>query len=241
MIALVVIGWILLGIIGLVLLLLLILSTLKLTLRVGYCEKFFLHFKIGPVPLDLTDSLGLSTEEEDLTPKKKRKKTQAPQKTDKEKKEKTPTYPQKPSLQEVVNGYKDMVLDILRLARKHIRLENLRLRVLVATSDAAQTAIVYGSVCSAAGLVQTAAEALPRTDPEKVHIDVECDFLAAQPEVDAELHVSMRAWRLALILWRYRTLHREAQELLAAYQYFKKIEKTERNGNTNGNPNETTD
>ena len=243
MIALIVIGWILLGIIGLLLLLLLVLSTLKLTLRVGYCEKLLLIFKIGPVTMDLSDSMDVMQEQAEARPKKKKQKGKAPSKkvSKQKKKEKPLKYTEKPALSAVIGAFKNLVLGILRLLGRHVKLEELRLRVLVASPDAAQTALEYGAACGAAGLVQTAAEALHRTDPKDVQIQIECDFLTDKPEIDAELCVSVRIWRLALIGLKSARPLMDALAMLKAYKHFKKIEKTERNGNTNGNPNETTD
>ena len=241
MTALVVIGWILWGIIGLVLLLLLILSTLKLTLRVGYCEKLLLLFQIGPVTMDFSDSMDVIQEQAEARPKKKKQKAPSQKAPKPKKKEKPLKYTEKPALSAVIGAFKDLVLGILRLLGRHIKVEELRLRVLVASPDAAQTALEYGAACGAAGLVQTAAEALHRTDPKDVQIQIECDFLTDKPEIDAELRISVRVWRLAVIALKSARPLMDALAMLKAYKHFKKIEKTERNGNKYGNPNETTD
>lgn len=243
MIVLVILGWILVGLVGFLLLLLLLLCSLKLTLRAGYCEKLLLVFKIGPVKMDFSDSMDMSPEEaESYTKKKQQKKSKAtPKKSKKKKKEKPLKYTEKPAMTAVISAFRDLVLGLLRHLGRHLKLEELRLRVLVASPDAAQTAIEYGAVCTAAGLVQTAAEGLHRTDPRNVNIQIECDFLAEKPELDAEICLSVRIWRLAFIALKSARPLMDALDLLKAYKHFKQIEKTERNGNTNGNPNETTD
>lgn len=243
MIVLVILGWILLGILALLLLLTALLCSLKLTLRAGYCQDLLLLVKIGPVTMDFSDSMEMSQEEAEAYTKKKKQKKQAkaPAKPKKEKKEKPLKYTQKPPLTEVITAFKDLVMGLLRSLGKHLKLEELRLRVLVASPDAAQTALEYGAVCTAAGLVQTAAEGLHRTDPRDVNIRVECDFLAEAPEVDAEICISVRVWRLAVIALKSARPLMDALALLKAYKHFKKIEKTERNGNTNGNSNEAAD
>ncbi len=243
MIVLVVLGWILLGILALLLLLLALLSSLKLTLRAGYCQKLLLVLKIGPVTLDFSDSMGLSPEEaEEYTKKKKQKRAKAPAQPKKQKKKEKPLkYTEKPAMTAVISAFKDLVLGLLRHLGRHLKLEQLRLRVLVASPDAAQTALEYGAACAAAGLVRTAAEGLHRTDPRNMDIRVECDFLAETPEVDAEICISVRVWRLAVIALQSARPLMDALALLKAYKHFKQIEKTERNGNTHGNSNETTD
>ena len=242
MIVLAILGWILLGIVALLLLLAVLLCSLKLTLRAGYCESLLLVVKIGPVTMDFSDSMELSPEEaEELTQRKKQKRPKAVQKKTKKKKEKPLKYTEKPPLTRVISAFRDLVMGLLRSLGRHLKLEELRLRVLVASPDAAQTALEYGAVCTAAGLVQTAAEGLHRTDPRDVHIQVECDFLAETPEIDAEICLSVRVWRLAVIALKSVRPLMDALALLKAYKHFKKKEKTERNGNTHGNTNEATD
>lgn len=229
MIVLEIIGGILLSLLGLVLLLLALLCSLKLSLQAGYCEDLLLKVGIGPVTLNLSESMQMSREEADAyTKKKKKKKTgKKPAKAAK-KKEKPLKYTEKPALTEIITAFKDLAVGILTRFAKHIKLEELRLRVLAASDDAAKTALEYGSLCAAAGMVQTAAEALPRTNPKKVYIAVECDFLADKPEVDAEIRVSIRIWRLVwMALFAAKPLM-EALELLKAYKHFKKLEKEEK-------------
>lgn len=228
MIVLEIIGWILLSLLGLVLLLLALLCSLKLSLQAGYCETLLLKVGIGPVKLNLSDSMQMSKEEAEEFTAKKKKKAAKPKEKPKKKKEKPPKYTEKPPLTAVVTAFKDLAVGILTRFAKHIKLEELRLRVLAASDDAAKTALEYGSFCAAAGMVQTAAEALPRTNPKKVNIAVECDFLADTPEIDAEIRVSIRVWRLVwMALFAAKPLI-EALELLKAYKHFKKIEKDEK-------------
>ncbi|MBE6579056.1 MAG: hypothetical protein E7651_04520 [Ruminococcaceae bacterium] len=229
MIVLEIIGGILLFLLGLVLLLLALLCSLKLSLQAGYCEDLLLKVGIGPVTLNLSESMQMSREEADAyTKKKKKKKTGTKPGKAAKKKEKPLKYTEKPALTEIITAFKDLAVGILTRFARHIKLEELRLRVLAASDDAAKTALEYGSLCAAAGMVQTAAEALPRTNPKKVYIAVECDFLADKPEVDAEIRVSIRIWRLVwMALFAAKPLM-EALELLKAYKHFKKLEKEEK-------------
>lgn len=229
MIVLEIIGWVLLSLLGLILLLLVLLCSLKLSLQAGYCQTLLLKVGIGPVTLNLSDSMQMSKEEaEEFTKKKKKKKAAKPKKKTVEKQKKPPKYTEKPALTEIITAFKDLAVGILTRFARHIKLEELRLRVLAASDDAAKTALEYGSFCAAAGMIQTAAEALPRTNPKKVNIAVECDFLADTPEFDAEIRVSIHIWRLVwMALFAAKPLM-EALELLKAYKHFKKLEKEEK-------------
>ncbi len=230
MIVLEIIGWVLLSLLGLVLFLVAVLCCIKLSLRVGYCESLLLEVGIGPVTLDLGSSLSADEEEtQEATVKKKKKKKKAQKGKEEEEPEKEPKkpkkYTEKPAITEIITAFKDLAVGILTRFARHIKLEELRLRVLAATGDAATTALEYGGFCTAAGMVQTAAEALPRTNPKKVDIRVECDFLADKPEIDAELCVSIRIWRILwMALFAAKPLM-EALSLLKAYKYFKNLEK----------------
>ncbi len=232
MIVLKIVGWI----VGILLLLPTLIGCIKLSLRAGYCGTPLLIVGIGPWKLNLTELLAA---EKDAKPQKKAKKTPSESKKKKPKKAKKepkpPKLTEKPSLTEIVTAFKNLAVGILVRFTRHIRLDELRMRVLVASDDAAKTAVEYGTVCAAAGALRSVAEGMRRVDLHRVRVEVECDFLADTPEVDAELCVSIRIWRLALIaIFASRPLM-EALELLKAYQYYKKEEKQD------GNTHETTD
>ncbi len=230
MIILKIIGWI----VGILLLLLALIGCIKLSLRAGYCNTPLLIVGIGPWKLDLTELF--SAEKEIQTPKKAKKTARGQKKKqEKPKQENPPKLSEKPTLLQVVTAFKDLAVGILRRFARHIRLDELRFRVLVASDDAAKTAVEYGAVCAAAGAVRSVAEGMRRVALHRVRVEVECDFLAESPEVDAEFCVSIRVWRLALIaLFASRPLV-EALELIKAYKFYKKEEKQD------GNTHETTD
>lgn len=227
-----ILGWIL----GILLLLLALLGAVKLSLRAGYCQTPLLIIGIGPWKLDLTE---LASSEKASAPKKAKKPKSDAQKKEptpkKQKKEKPPKLTEKPALMQIVTAFKELTVGVLTRFARHIRLDELRLRILVASDDAAKTAMEYGAVCAAAGAVRSVAEGMRRVDRKRVCVAVECDFLAETPEIDAELCVSVRIWRLALIaLFAARPLM-EAIELVKAYRFYKKEEKQD------GNTHETTD
>lgn len=236
MIVLQIIGWILLVLLGLPLLMLLLMGFVKLSVRAGYCETPLLIVGLGPFKLNLTDK-----PEEEQPPNKVKKKKAPMQKEakppkKKEKPQKPPKIAEKPYLTEIVTAFKDLVFGMLSRFSRHLKIEELRLRVLVASDDAAKTALQYGSVCAATGAVRAVAEGARRVDKQKVHVEVECDFLAETPEIDAELCVSVRIWRLYVIALFAAKPLTEAIQLLKAYRYYKTKGST-----NNGNTHETTD
>lgn len=238
MIVLQILGWLVVGLIGLLLLLLVLLCGVKLSVRVGYCDSPLLIVGIGPFHLNLTDKSVLPEEEKPKPTTQKPPKKQKKPKKAKQKEQKPPKLSEKPSLPEIITAFKELACGILSRFARHLKVEEFRLRVLVASDDAAKTAMEYGAVCSAAHSIESFVTAAKRKRAGKILVQVECDFLAEKPEIDAELCLSVRIWRLLVIaLFAAKPLY-EAVGLLKAYRYFKKNPK----GSTiHGNSNETAD
>lgn len=189
-------------ILGGLLLLLLLIGLVKLSFFASYCDgKPTVTLKIGFLTLPVV------TGEEKIAPQAARKKRapakkSAGKKKKKKKKEKKPAPPvTEPTLSEILGAFRDLALCVLRQCKKHIRLEELRLRVLVASEDAADTALRYGAVCALLAPVASFAEAIPRRQRNGKNLTVfaECDFLADKPEIDAGIGVSFRVWRLLAV------------------------------------------
>lgn len=196
-----ILGWLLAGVAGLFLLTLLLLGSIKLTLRVGYCNKPFASVKIAFFTFSLTDNKRAAGQKK---PKKPKAETPAPKKSAEKRKHK-PRHKrvipkaQKPSLTDVIRSFYELLQALLGGFARQVRVETLRLRVLVATDDAAKTALLYGTVSGLLTPVEALAENARRIDRKQVCLGAECDFLADKPEVDAELCISVRIWRLLLL------------------------------------------
>lgn len=187
--------YILLGILGFLLLLLCLIGTLKLSVRAAYCQSPLLILGIGPVKLTLAGGEKEKQEEKPEKQPAKQGAKKAPKK--KKKKAKKPSKAkEKPPLMSVITAFRDLVFGLLGNFRRHLKIEELRLRVLVASEDAAKTAIEYGAVCTLVERVYLLATQAPRVRKDCVQVGVECDFLADKPEIDAELFLSVRIWRI---------------------------------------------
>ena len=209
--------YILLGILGFLLFVLCLVGTIKLSVRAAYCGGPLLILGIGPFKLTLAGGEKREAPQEEAPTKPGEKKKSKPKK----KKEKKPKKPAKvkeqPPLTTVIASFRDLLLGLVRSLKRHLKIEELRLRVLVASDDAAKTALEYGAVCTLLEPVQLLAVQAHRVRKDKVYVDVECDFLADKPEVDAEFCLSIRIWRLYWIaLTSTRSLIR-ALSLLKAY------------------------
>lgn len=232
MIVLYIFLYILLGILGLLLFVLCIAGTLKLSVRAAYCDSPLVILGIGPVKLRLVGGPKKEKPQEERPAeaggKKKPKKK-------KKKKEKKPKKPKKrkepPSLLDLITAFKNLVAGLVRDFKRHLKIEELRLRVLVASGDAAQTALEYGGVCALAEPIRLLATQAHRVRKDRVHVGVECDFLADKPEVDAEFCLSIRIWRIYWIALCSTGRVIRAISLLKAFTAAAKGEKEEKKAN----------
>ncbi len=223
---------------GLVLLLALI-GSIKLSVRVGYAAQGPLVIvKIAFFSLRLLDGkkprkkgrAGIPKKESEQPAHKKKKKQKQPK----------PYTGEPVQLTQMLTAWRDVALGLFRQLGKHWKIELLRLRVLVATDDAARTALLYGTVCALVQPVQLLARGAPRVNRKKVLVSVNSDFLADKPELDAELCVSTRVWRMAWVALRSAKPIYDAYRLLKGYQFQAKNqeqdeankEKAERNGDS---------
>ena len=86
---------------------------------------------------------------------------------------------------------------------KHLRVRVARLRITVATGDAATTAIGYGAITQALEVLYPYLEQIPTFRfPELSDIDVGIDYLKDSPEVDLRMEFTLRLWHVFAVLFR---------------------------------------
>lgn len=86
---------------------------------------------------------------------------------------------------------------------KHLRVRVARLRITVATGDAATTAIGYGAITQALPVLYPYLEQIPTFRfPELSDIHVGIDYLKEAPEVDMRMEFSLRVWHVFAVLFR---------------------------------------
>ncbi|MBQ2999094.1 MAG: DUF2953 domain-containing protein [Clostridia bacterium] len=72
-----------------------------------------------------------------------------------------------------------------------------RVKIKVATGDAATTAVAYGAACTALNiLLPVLAEVKNFSLPREKDFSVEPDFLGETPELDVKLSFSLRVWHV---------------------------------------------
>ncbi|MBO4934762.1 MAG: DUF2953 domain-containing protein [Clostridia bacterium] len=109
-----------------------------------------------------------------------------------EKTEKKQKRVRKRTLSERINEFKDKVAfarDAFRIIAKRLTVTRFRLICRVATGDAAQTAVLYGSACAAAAALDAFINECFKVKKQNVYIYP--DFTAQKPELDAFVKIRM--------------------------------------------------
>lgn len=145
--------------------------------------------------------------------KEAKAKKKAAQKAEKKKNGKAlQTHKGKPKQKRDISELLDQVLEIVKAFLErfahHLHIKVKRLRIIVASSDAATTAVLYGAVC---GTVQCILELLDNTVsltvPKNEEIIVTPDFTSAKTKADVDIAFSLRIWQIFDIafrsLWAY--------------------------------------
>ena len=103
----------------------------------------------------------------------------------------------RPDLRKTVAVIKDTVIELLRKFKKYIRVEKYSLKILVATPDAAKTALLYGAVSATAGVTLAAVVSHKNKTRKKENIisKVESDFIGEEFEVAVDIILSIRVWQ----------------------------------------------
>mgnify|MGYP003290890477 CR=1 FL=1 len=148
-----------------------------------------------------------------LFPSKKKKETPSgPKKQRKEKKKEVSsngeTKPKEKGVLEKLSTLRDLLGVLLKKTLGHLQVRASRIRIRVATGDAASTAILFGAVN--AGMVFLL-ETLDRFVKIKTYsgddIEVRPDYLAEKTTVDVRLLFSLRVWHLCDILLKTFMAH----------------------------------
>jgi len=210
--------------------LLTVVAFLRVRVTAGYADYPVLFYQIGPLVIRLVDKDWIS---EDLTDHSKRDKWQAKrvkqlQAEQKQAGKRSPKRKplRKKDLKEMIRVIWDLAAGILKYVRKYAVLDELRIRVLVATDDAAKTGVLYGEVQAALAALVGLLDAIPekRKAEDRIRLNAECDFVAEQMEIDAEIRVTMRVWQALVTRSWYTKEIKKLWELL-----IKEPAKTEEN------------
>ena len=194
-----------------ILLFFIILLTLKCTLTLKYDDELsltlrILFFKFRLLPAKKKKyPHSMSARKARRIRKKLRKQAQKKRDRDAEKKKEQAKKEdekgkKKRSVREILDIV-SLVIGVLKAVLKktfgHLRLKMTRVKIKIATGDAATTAIAYGAVSQSinvlfAILSEVKKVALPKDD----ELDVSADFLADECELDIDVSFSLRVWHI---------------------------------------------
>lgn len=103
---------------------------------------------------------------------------------------------------DIVHMITEIVGIVIKRFFKHLRIEVARLRIKVATGDAATTAVAYGAVTQALNILLPLLESVRTLKlPDVTELDVTPDFCADAPEADIRITFSIRVWHVFHILF----------------------------------------
>ena len=129
--------------------------------------------------------------------KKLAKKEKAIKKEQKQKEKATKPKKSMAEILDLVRLVCRLVSAVIRRFFHHLRINVARLKVKVATGDAATTAIAYGAATQAINVLFPLLESIPTLSlPKSTELSVEADFLSDTPELDVMFSFSLRVWHL---------------------------------------------
>lgn len=115
---------------------------------------------------------------------------------------KEPSKPKKepkpvPPINETLLLLKDFVIEVVGKFGKYIKLEEYRIKLLVATEDPARTGVLYGLVSGILANISVFIERIKRRTKKKGRIftEVKPDFISEKPEIFISVALSMRLWQ----------------------------------------------
>ncbi len=199
-------------VIGCILLFFIFLFSLKATITIAYHEEVtlsvkVLFFKIGILPKkEKKGSHSMSAKKaqklrQKQAKKSAKKKDAAKKKADAKAARAAEHTPKKKKsiadILDIIALVRKLVGEVVRRFFKHLRIDVARLRVKVATGDAASTAIAYGAVTQGLNLLLPLLEQVKNFSlPDVSDLSVEADFLGDAPDIDVKISFSLRVWHL---------------------------------------------
>jgi len=184
-------------------------ALIKATVVISYSDEVCLHvrvlcFKIKILPSrEKKQKRSMSVKQAEkikakLRKKAEKKKLSAVEKQ-KKKEEKKKTK-EKKSISAIISDvqlFASLGVLVIQKFFKHLRIKIAKIHLIIATPDAATTAVAYGAVTQSLNILLPALESVKNfKDIEKADIFVDADFLEETPTVDIKLAFSIRIWHV---------------------------------------------
>lgn len=185
--------YIILGIIALVCLFL----CLRAKVFVVWANELFLKAALGfisyEIPLSRYMKKDEAEEKTEKAPPKKEKKEKKPKKEKKEKKPKA-----KPTLKQQLEFFKDLAAAAYKHFGKKIRVEKYVLKVSVGLPDAAQTALLYGTISGLMANINHIILNYRHKKGAEIYSECKPDFLSESMDVYVDIGASVTLWNVVI-------------------------------------------
>lgn len=189
-------------ILSIALLIALLLST-KVLLHIRYEESLTVYLRVLFVKIQLYPSKKEKKKHPHSMSKKKaqkikdslqKKPKEEPKKRKSKKKEKEKEPKEAPDLISIISIITSFVKSFLRLFAGSVRIRSSRLHIVVATEDAADTAIAYGALTQAINLLFPMLDGIKTFKhlPRGKELSVRADFLSDTSKIDADVELYIR-------------------------------------------------
>lgn len=134
----------------------------------------------------------LDAKQEKKKQKKKQKKAEKLSEKHKPKKKKSLS-----DILDIISLVKDLAAKVIKIFFGHLKVKVARLKIKVATGDAANTAIAYGLISHAAMYLFTLLAPLDGlTLPREKDTQIVCDYLSDEMEIDVKISFAIRVWHV---------------------------------------------
>lgn len=189
-------------ILSIALLIALLLST-KVLLHIRYEESLTVYLRVLFVKIRLYPSKKEKKKHPHSMSKRKaqkikdslqKKPKEEPKKRKSKKKEKEKEPKEAPDLISIISIITSFVKSFLRLFAGSVRIRSSRLHIVVATEDAADTAIAYGALTQAINLLFPMLDGIKTFKhlPRGKELSVQADFLSDTSKIDADVELYIR-------------------------------------------------
>ena len=180
-------------------------ASIKATVTVAYSDEVSLSVKVLFFKIKILPSKD-GKKVRGMSEKKAKKIREALQKKEKkkalEKKEKDEAkkIKDKKSILEIISNVKlitSIVLTVIKKFFGHLKIKITRIKLVVASDDAATTAVAYGAITQSLNILLPALESVKTFKGiKRSEIDVRADFLQDSPTIDIEISFSIRVWHI---------------------------------------------
>ena len=199
-------GWIVLGCI---LLFFVFLLSLKATITIRYSDEITLFVRVLFFKIKILPKKEKKKGPRSMSPAKAKKIRQKLLKKEQAKREKkaqkaiqkkqAPPKPKKSvaEILDLIALVRKLVAAVVKRFFKRLRIDVARLKIKIATGDAASTAIAYGAVTQSINVLLPLLEPIKNFGlPKTTEIDIQPDFLSEDSEIDIRLSFSLRVWHV---------------------------------------------